>query len=76
MDRVFNLLYLEPRPGIASFFLALFSGQLSKLPRSPVNGCCGSAKLLGWILVGMAAYFIRPLLPKTAKIFLNWQPWL
>lgn len=26
-------------------------------------------KLLGWVLAGMAAYFIRPLLPKTAGIF-------
>ena len=27
-------------------------------------------KLLGWILVGMAAYFIQPLLPETARVFL------
>jgi len=27
-------------------------------------------KLMGWVLVGMAAYFIGPVLPKTAKIFL------
>ena len=26
-------------------------------------------KLMGWVLVGMAAYFIRPILPKTAEIF-------
>jgi thiol:disulfide interchange protein DsbD len=26
-------------------------------------------KLLGWVLVGMAAYFIRPVLPKTVGIF-------
>ena len=26
-------------------------------------------KLMGWILVGMAAYFIRPILPETAGIF-------
>ena len=27
-------------------------------------------KFLGWILVGMAAYFIQPLLPGTVKVFL------
>ena len=27
-------------------------------------------KLMGWVLVGMAVYFIRPILPKTAGIFL------
>jgi thiol:disulfide interchange protein DsbD len=27
-------------------------------------------KLLGWILVGMAAYFIQPLLLETARIFM------
>jgi thiol:disulfide interchange protein DsbD len=27
-------------------------------------------KLMGWVLVGMAAYFIRPLLPRPAGIFI------
>ena len=27
-------------------------------------------KLMGWVLVGMAAYFIRPLLPESWGIFL------
>ena len=26
-------------------------------------------KLMGWVLVGMAAYFIRPILPKTLGVF-------
>ncbi|MGD2271610.1 MAG: thioredoxin family protein [Desulfobacterales bacterium] len=51
------------------FFLALFSGQLSKLPRSG-EWMLWVKKLLGWILVGMAAYFIQPLLPGTVKVFL------
>ena len=54
--------------GLPLFFLALFSGQLAKLPRSG-EWMLWVKKLLGWILVGMAAYFIQPLLPETAKIF-------
>ncbi len=54
--------------GLPLFFLALFSGQLEKLPRSG-EWMLWVRKLLGWILVGMAAYFIRPVLPKTAGIF-------
>jgi thiol:disulfide interchange protein DsbD len=55
--------------GLPLFFLALFSGQLSKLPRSG-EWMLWVNKLLGWILVGMAAYFIQPLLPGTVKVFL------
>ena len=54
--------------GLPLFFLALFSGQLSKLPRSG-EWMLWVKKILGWILVGMAAYFIQPLLPETAQIF-------
>jgi len=55
--------------GLPLFFLALFSGQLSKLPRAG-EWMLWVKKLLGWILVGMAAYFIQPLLPATVKVFL------
>jgi thiol:disulfide interchange protein DsbD len=55
--------------GLPLFFLALFSGQLSKLPRSG-EWMLWVKKLLGWILVGMAAYFVQPLLSETARIFL------
>jgi thiol:disulfide interchange protein DsbD len=55
--------------GLPLFFLALFSGRLSKLPRSG-EWMLWVKKLLGWVLVGMAAYFVQPLLPETAKIFL------
>ena len=55
--------------GLPLFFLALFSGQLGKLPRSG-EWMLWVKKLLGWILVGMAAYFIQPLLPVTVKVFL------
>ena len=55
--------------GLPLFLLALFSGQLSKLPRSG-EWMLWVKKLLGWILVGMAAYFIQPLLSETKRIFL------
>jgi thiol:disulfide interchange protein DsbD len=55
--------------GLPLFFLALFSAQLSKLPRSG-EWMLWVKKLLGWILVGMAAYFVQPLLSETARIFL------
>jgi len=48
--------------GLPLFFLAMFSGQLEKLPRSG-GWMIWVRKLMGWVLVGMAAYFIRPLLP-------------
>jgi thiol:disulfide interchange protein DsbD len=55
--------------GLPLFFLALFSGQLNKLPRSG-EWMLWVKKLLGWILIGMAGYFIQPLLPETAQMFL------
>jgi thiol:disulfide interchange protein DsbD len=54
--------------GLPLFLLALFSGQLEKLPRSG-DWMLWIRKLMGWILVGMAAYFIRPLLPESAGVF-------
>ncbi|MBL7180013.1 MAG: thioredoxin family protein [Desulfobacterales bacterium] len=54
--------------GLPLFFLAVFSGQIDKLPRSG-EWMLWVRKLMGWVLVGMAAYFIQPLLPKTAGIF-------
>jgi thiol:disulfide interchange protein DsbD len=55
--------------GLPLFFLALFSGQIDKLPRSG-EWMIWVKKLMGWVLVGMAAYFIRPILPKPIGIFL------
>lgn len=48
--------------GLPLFFLAMFSGQLEKLPRSG-GWMIWVRKLMGWVLIGMAAHFIRPLLP-------------
>jgi thiol:disulfide interchange protein DsbD len=55
--------------GLPLFILAMFSGKLDKLPRSG-EWMIWIRKLMGWVLVGMAAYFIRPLLPSTIEIFL------
>ena len=48
--------------GLPLFFLAMFSGQLEKLPRSG-GWMIWVRKLMGWVLIGMAAHFIRPILP-------------
>lgn len=55
--------------GLPLFFLALFSGKIEKLPRSG-EWMIWIRKLMGWVLVGMAAYFVRPLLPETVAVFL------
>lgn len=47
--------------GLPLFILALFSGQLKQLPRSG-DWMLWVRKLMGWVLVAMAVYFIRPLL--------------
>ncbi len=53
--------------GLPLFVLALFSGQLQRLPRA--GGWMNWVRnLMGWVLVGMAVYFIRPILPELFKI--------
>jgi thiol:disulfide interchange protein DsbD len=47
--------------GIPLAILAFFSGRLERLPRSG-EWMIWVRKLLGWVLVAMAAYFIKPLL--------------
>lgn len=55
--------------GLPLFFLAIFSGQLERLPRSG-EWMLWVRKLMAWVLVGMAAYFIRPLLSEGVEVFL------
>lgn len=55
--------------GLPLFFLAIFSGQIEKLPRSG-EWMLWVRKLMGWVLVGMAAYFIRPIFPKSIGVFI------
>ncbi len=55
--------------GLPLFVLALFSGQLQRLPRAG-GWMLWVRKLMGWVLMGMAAYFIRPVLPEVLKTVL------
>ncbi len=54
--------------GLPFFFLALFSDSITLLPRSG-EWMLWVRKLMGWVLMGMAAYFIAPLLPKGFETF-------
>lgn len=55
--------------GLPLFLLALFSGRLENLPRSG-EWMAWVRKLMGWILIGMSTYFLRPLLQKNISIIL------
>lgn len=55
--------------GLPLFFLAVFSGRIHQLPRSG-EWLIWVKKLMGWILVGMAGYFIRPLVPELVSVCL------
>ena len=55
--------------GLPLFFLAIFSGKLEKLPGSG-EWMIWVRKLMGWVVIGMAVYFIQPLLPQTRGVFL------
>lgn len=51
--------------GTPFVFLAIFSGSLQKLPRSGV-WMVWVRKMFGVVLIGMALYFARPLIPSDA----------
>ena len=55
--------------GLPLFLLAMFSGQLERLPRSG-GWMVWVRKLMGWVLVGMAAYFVQPVFPEWAGVAL------
>jgi thioredoxin:protein disulfide reductase len=55
--------------GFPLLILALFSGQIYKLPRSG-GWMIWVRKLMGWVLCGMAVYFIRPVFPDPWGILL------
>lgn len=57
--------FLSLGMGLPFFFLAVFSGSIARLPRSG-EWMLWVRKLMGWVLMGMAAYFIRLLLPEIA----------
>ena len=48
--------------GLPLFVLALLSGQLSRLPKSG-EWMLWVRKIMGWVMIGAAAYFISPLMP-------------
>ncbi|MBM4175803.1 MAG: thiol:disulfide interchange protein [Ignavibacteria bacterium] len=50
--------------GMPYLFLGVFSGKIKNLPRSG-EWMVAVKKIFGFILVGMALYFILPLLPKN-----------
>jgi len=54
--------------GVPLFLLAVFSGQIEKLPSSG-GWMIWVRKLMGWVLVGMAVHFIRPILPELWATF-------
>lgn len=55
--------------GLPLFVLAMFSGSLEKLPGSG-EWMLWVRKLMGWVLVGMAAFFLRPLVPSWLAVVL------
>ena len=55
--------------GLPLLFLALFSGRLEQLPRAG-EWMVWVRRLMGWVLVGMAFHFVRPILPPDAGLFL------
>jgi len=54
--------------GLPIFFLAFFSGRIRRLPRSG-EWMLWVRKLMGWVLVGMAVYFVQPIFSKTIGVF-------
>lgn len=48
--------------GLPLAVLAVFSGQLKRLPRAG-GWMIGVRRAMGWVMVGMAVHFLRPVLP-------------
>jgi thiol:disulfide interchange protein DsbD len=55
--------------GLPLLFLAIFSGRIDRLPRAG-EWMVWVRRLMGWVLVGMAFHFSRPLLPPDVGLFL------
>ncbi len=55
--------------GAPLFVLALFSGRLTQLPKSG-EWMNWVRRLMGWVLVAMAAYFLKPILPVVMQKYL------
>ncbi|MDQ2978235.1 MAG: sulfite exporter TauE/SafE family protein, partial [Acidobacteriota bacterium] len=55
--------------GLPYLFLGAFSGSLARLPRAGA-WMESVKKVFGWVLIAMAAYFLRPALPRPAADWL------
>ncbi len=55
--------------GLPYLFLAAFSGSLSRLPRAGV-WMEGVKKIFGWVLLAMAAFFLRTVVPAPLSLWL------
>ncbi len=55
--------------GLPYLFLGAFSGSLSRLPRAGA-WMESVKKVFGWILLAMAAYFLRSVLPRPSGLWL------
>ncbi len=51
--------------GLPYLFLAAFSGKLARLPRAG-EWMDGVKKVFGWVLLAMAAYFLRSVVPRPS----------
>ncbi len=51
--------------GLPYLFLAAFSGNLARLPRAG-EWMEGIKKIFGWVLLAMAAYFLKTVIPRPA----------
>jgi len=56
--------------GLPFLFLAIFSGSIDRLPRSGV-WMVWVRTIFGFVLLGMAVYFLRPLFPTTLAYHLT-----
>lgn len=55
--------------GLPYFLLAIFSGKIKKLPKAG-EWMEAVKHIFGWLLLGMAAYFVSPILPKEIAHYL------
>ena len=55
--------------GLPYLFLGAFSGSLARLPRAGM-WMESVKKVFGWVLLAMAAYFLRPIVPAPAGAWL------
>jgi len=55
--------------GVPYLFLAIFSGRIKSLPRAGF-WMEGVRNIFGFILIGMAIYFVNPILPKIVAHYL------